>query len=71
VPDGAELVIVLRFDIAAILTYALDTKKPEFLNERAIPEELMGRSGSDCGTKRKKPPEGALSEWQGLLVAGA
>ena len=71
VPDGAELVIVLRGDLAAILTCASGKKKPEFLNERAILEELMGRAGAAEGQKRKKPHEGALLGSQGSLVAGA
>ena len=44
VPDGAELVIVLRGDLAAILTFASGKRKPEFLNERALLEDLMGRA---------------------------
>jgi hypothetical protein len=46
VPDGAELVIVLRGDLAAILTFASGKKKLEFLNEKAILEEL-GSSQDD------------------------
>ncbi len=71
VPDGAELVIVLRGDLAAILTFASGKKKPEFLNEREILEELMGRTRATEGQKRKKPHEGALLLSQGWLVAGA
>ena len=44
IPDGAELVIVLRGDLAAILTFASGKRKPEFLNERAILDELLGRA---------------------------
>ena len=47
VPDGAELVIVLRGDLAAILTFASGKKKPEFSHERAILEEFDGSSRHD------------------------
>jgi site-specific DNA recombinase len=50
----------------------MDTKrKPEFLNERAILGELMGRAGATEGQKHKKPRDGALLGSQGSLVAGA
>jgi site-specific DNA recombinase len=71
VPDGAELVIVLRGDLAAILTFASGKRKPEFLNERAILEDLMGRADQSGSQKRKKSHEGALLGSQGSLVAGA
>ncbi|MEN3148467.1 recombinase family protein [Neorhizobium sp. IRAMC:178] len=71
VPDGAELVIVLRGDLAAILTFASGKKKPEFLNERAILEDLMGRTDQSGSQKRKKPRNGALFGSQEWLVAGA
>ncbi|WP_350339843.1 hypothetical protein [Pararhizobium gei] len=71
VPDGAELVIVLRGDLAAILTFASGKRKPDFLNEQAILEKLMGRAGAIEGQKHKKPHEGALLLSQGCLVAGA
>jgi hypothetical protein len=71
VPDGAELVIVLRGDLAAILTFASGKRKPEFLNEKAILEELIGRAAAIEGQKRKKPHEGAPLGSQGCLVAGA
>lgn len=60
VPDGAELVIVLRGDLAAILTFASGKRKPEFLNERPILEDLMGRAGATEGHQRQKPHNGAL-----------
>jgi site-specific DNA recombinase len=71
VPDGTELVIVLRGDLAAILTFASGKKKPEFLNEKAILEDLIGRAGATGGQKRKKPRDGALFGSQEWLVAGA
>ncbi|MCF1450863.1 MULTISPECIES: hypothetical protein [Rhizobium/Agrobacterium group] len=61
VPDGRQLVIVLRGDLAAILTSASGKKKPEFLNEKAILEDLMGRLAATEAQKRQKP-----SFWEGL-----
>ncbi|NTE84978.1 hypothetical protein [Agrobacterium rubi] len=40
-PNGAKLVIVLRGDLAATLTFAYGKKKREFLNEWAVLENLM------------------------------
>ncbi|WP_421477827.1 hypothetical protein [Agrobacterium tumefaciens] len=71
VPDGAELVIVLRGDLAAILTFASGKRKPEFLNERVILKELMGQASMIEEQKRKKPHKGALLGSLGSLVAGA
>ncbi|WP_343312847.1 hypothetical protein AAIB41_08355 [Brucella sp. BE17] len=72
VPDADKLVIVLRGDLAAILTFASGKKKPEFLSERAILEDLMGRAGAAEGQKRKKPfVKKGLMDFQGSLVAGA
>ncbi|RCU53406.1 recombinase family protein, partial [Agrobacterium vitis] len=65
VPDGAELLIVLRGDLAAILTFASGKRKSEFLNEKAILEELIDRAAGIEGQKRKKPHEGALFGSQG------
>lgn len=70
VPNGEELVIVLRGDLAASLTLASGKKKPEFLNKRAILEELMGRARTIEGQKLKRPRGGALLGSQGSLVAG-
>ncbi|CDZ30549.1 Hypothetical protein, partial CDS, partial [Neorhizobium galegae bv. officinalis] len=39
--------IVLRGNLAAILTFASGKRKPEFLNEKAIPEDLTGRAGAN------------------------
>lgn len=70
IPDGEELVIVLRGDLAAILTFASGKRKPEFLDQRAIQEDLMGRARTIEGQKRKKPHEGALLESQGSFGCG-
>ncbi|MCA2411308.1 recombinase family protein [Rhizobium leguminosarum] len=64
VPDGEELAIVLRGDLAAILTFACGKKNPAFLEEAAVLEDLMG-------PKRKKPlHDRGLVGSQGSLVAG-
>lgn len=59
-PDGEELVIVLRGDLAAILTFACGKKDPAFLEETAVLEELMGASTVNGGQKRKEPRGGLL-----------
>ncbi|KAA3514675.1 hypothetical protein DXT89_11060 [Agrobacterium vitis] len=55
VPDGAELVNVLRGDLAAVLTFASGKRKPEFLNERAILDDLIGRASATGGINAKIP----------------
>ncbi|OCJ24096.1 hypothetical protein A6U89_31725 [Agrobacterium sp. B133/95] len=55
--------IVLRGDLAAILTFASGKKKLEFLNEKAILEALMGRARTIEGQKRKKPAMRAFGYW--------
>lgn len=72
VPNGDELAVVLRGDLAAILTFACGKKNPAFLEQKAVLEELMGSGAISSGApKRKKPQEGALLGSQGSLVAGA
>src|SRR5690606_33422976 len=71
VPDRAELVIVLRGGLTAILTFASGKRKPEFPNERATLEQLLGRAGSTEGQKRKNPAAFKATGSQGFLVAGA
>ncbi|MDC9813921.1 recombinase family protein [Rhizobium binxianense] len=71
VPNADELAIVLRGDLAAILTFACGKKNPDFLKEKSVLEELMGGGAISEVQKRKKPRGGALSESQGSLVAGA
>jgi hypothetical protein len=52
-------VIVLRGDLTAILTFASGKRKPEFLNERAILEELW--TVPVLNTRNTKAaPEGGL-----------
>ncbi|CDZ41627.1 Hypothetical protein, partial CDS, partial [Neorhizobium galegae bv. officinalis] len=58
IPDGAELVIVLRGDLAAILTFASGKKRPQFPNEKAILEDLMGCTGAPWPETQKAPRGG-------------
>jgi site-specific DNA recombinase len=45
VPNGEELAIVLRGDLAAILTFAAGRKNPSFLEQKAI---IEGFNRTDC-----------------------
>ena len=70
VPEGEELVIVLRGDLAAILTFASGKKNPDFLKEKALLDMLLG--GTAEGQNAKKPfGKKGLVQVQGSLVAGA
>ncbi|AYM83955.1 recombinase family protein [Agrobacterium tumefaciens] len=70
VPDGEELVIVLRGDLAAILTFASGKKNPDFLKEQALLDALLDRTAE--GQNAKKPLRGkGLIQSQGSVVAGA
>jgi len=72
VPDGKELAIVLRGDLAAILTFASGKKNPDFLQEREILDRLMERANASGLQKDKKPLHGrSLGQSQRSLVAGA
>jgi site-specific DNA recombinase len=71
VPNGDELAIVLRGDLAAILRFACGKKNPDFMGETAALEELIGNAAFSETQKRKKPHgRGSLGS-QGSLVAGA
>ncbi|RVH62715.1 recombinase family protein [Sinorhizobium meliloti] len=70
VPNGEELAIELRGDLAAILTFAAG-KKPAFLEQTAVIEDLIGQTAVSGAQKRKKPREGGSLVSQGSLVAGA
>ncbi len=70
VPNGDELAIVLRGDLAAILRFACGKKNPDFMGETAALEELMGQGTVSEAQKRKKPHGGGLLGSQGSLVAG-
>ncbi|MBX4952693.1 recombinase family protein [Rhizobium binae] len=71
VPNGDELAIVLRGDLAAILTFACGKKNPDFLEQTVVLEELMGETADSSAQKRKKPHGGGSLGSQGSLVAGA
>ena len=71
VPDGEGLAIVLRGDLAAILTFACGKKSPAFLEQSAILEELIREGSTSEVQKRKKPRGGGSLVSQGSLVAGA
>ncbi len=71
VPNGDELAIVLRGDLAAILKFASGKKDPAFLAETQVLEDLLRSSANDGVQKRKKPREGGFCGSQGSLVAGA
>ncbi len=71
VPNGDELAIVLRGDLAAILTFACGKKNPDFLEQTVVLEELMGEAAVSGAQKRKKSRDGALMGSHGCLVAGA
>ncbi|WP_233939004.1 hypothetical protein [Rhizobium leguminosarum] len=60
VPNDDELAIVLRGDLAAILTFACGKRNPAFLEQKAVLEDLMGDVTVSGAQKRKKPSEGAL-----------
>ena len=70
VPNNDELVIVLRGDLAAILTFASGKKNPAFLAEKALLDALLSHVKE--GQKAKKPfVKKGLVQSQGSLVAGA
>ena len=50
VPDGGELAIVLRGDLAAILTFAANKKKPDFLSEAGLFGDLISPVSLVAGT---------------------
>lgn len=68
VPDGEEPAIVLRSDIAAILTFAAGKKSP-LLEQNAVIEDLMGQTPVSGAEKRKKPRGGGSLGSQGSLVS--
>ena len=54
VPEGAELTIVLRGDLAAILTFATNKKRPDILSEAGLlsPVSLVAGTGFEPVTFR-------------------
>jgi len=69
VPNGDELAIVLRGDLAAILTFASGKKNPDFLKEKQLLEGLLDRAGK--AQNHKKPRGGGFLWMVCDLVAGA
>ena len=49
VPDGAELAIVLRGDLAAILRFAAGKKNPDFLSEAGVLDGLLSQASVVAG----------------------
>jgi hypothetical protein len=71
VPNADELAIVLRGDLAAILTFACGKRNPDLLEQTAVLEELMGEAAVSVSCKRQKPLERGSLVSQVKLVAGA
>ncbi|MDB5584499.1 MAG: resolvase [Bradyrhizobium sp.] len=82
VPEGSELVIVLRGDLAAILTFAANKKKPSFLSGAGLLGDLISQEPLVAGAHNSRPqqnekraPNGTLIssnlQSQNSLVAGA
>ncbi|MND38616.1 hypothetical protein D3C80_293230 [compost metagenome] len=72
VPEGDTLAIVLRGDLAAILTFASGKKNPDFLKEAEALETLLAGSHRSLARKNAKTPaHGGTGASQGSLVAGA
>ncbi len=70
VSEGEELAIVLRGDLAAILTFASGKKNPDFLKEKALLDALLGHVKESQNAKKPFGEKG-LSVSQVSLVAGA
>ncbi|MGY4476883.1 hypothetical protein [Bradyrhizobium sp. USDA 3364] len=49
VPDGEELAIVLRGDLAAILRFAAGKKNPDFLSEAGALDGLLSQASVVAG----------------------
>ncbi|WP_266065393.1 hypothetical protein [Brucella intermedia] len=62
--------IVLRGDLAAILTFASGKKNPAFLEEKALLDALLGRTQEGQNLKKIFGKKG-LAQVHGSLVAGA
>ena len=50
VPEGNELSIVLRGDLAAMLTFAANKKRPDFLSEAGLLGDLISPVSLVAGT---------------------
>ncbi|WEO64079.1 hypothetical protein [Rhizobium rhizogenes] len=62
-PNGDELAIVLRGDLAAILKFASRKRDPAFLAETELLEGLLRSSAFAGVQKRKKPAMRAFGYW--------
>ena len=63
VPDGSGLSIVLRGDLAAILTFASNKKRPDLLSEAGLLGDLISPVPLVAGTRfhlNLRPPSAAL-----------
>lgn len=64
------LAIVLRGDLAEILTFARRQKDPAFLEQKAVLEEPMGKTAVSEAQKRKKPRSGGFVGIAGIVGCG-
>ncbi len=71
VPNGDELAIVLRGDLAAILRFAAGKKEPTFLEHKAVLEELMGEAAVSVVKNTKTLVRSGTRVLQASVVAGA
>jgi hypothetical protein len=66
-PNGDELAIVLRGDLAAIVTFACGKENPTFLEETAVLEELIGPS-KVTGLRTQKASRGRPTAFCDIVV---
>ncbi|KEY05692.1 hypothetical protein IL59_0202220, partial [Brucella suis bv. 4 str. 40] len=71
VPNNDELVIVLRGDLTAILSFASDQKNPNFLKETAALDALLMGNHRSLARSNAKTLHMAVQVFFGYLVAGA
>ncbi|WP_407114737.1 recombinase family protein [Bradyrhizobium sp. LMG 9283] len=55
VPNGEELAVVLRGDLAAILRFAAGKKNPDFLSEAGALDGLVSQASVVAGTRNSRP----------------
>ena len=73
-PDGDELSIVLRGDLAAILTFAANKKRPDFLSEAGLLGDLISPVSVVAGTRHTRSLRNGAGDPEGSpvsVVAGA
>jgi site-specific DNA recombinase len=76
VPDEAELAIVLRGDLTAILQFAANKKNPDVLSEAGVLGALLSQESLVAGTRNTRSRRNGTSVpgigvTQESLVAGA